>query len=154
MPSRYVFFFLPPAPLRLRSRGPFLSCCELCVAESRGTWSASPLHADLQPLICGPHDGVTSLKDVVGLSAFEPDVVFDVLKSADGGFLGLFSSRGASSTCSWLLHSSFTQPFGSGPRPGRHLLTGAGLSWKFLVEGSCLKSGDLACRSFSQSPSV
>lgn len=108
----------PPPPLRLQSSGPFLSCCVLCVAESQGTWSASPLHADLQPLICGPHEGVTSLKDVVGLSTFEPDVVFGILKSADGGFLGLFSSCSGNSPCGRLLHSSFTLPVGSGPLPG------------------------------------
>lgn len=30
--------------------------------------------------------------------------------------------------------------------------TGVGLSWKFLVEGSCLKSGDLALQKFLTEP--
>lgn len=59
------------SPVRLQSsRAPFLSCCVVRVVDSQGAWSASPLHADLQPLICGPHEGATSLKDVVGLSTF------------------------------------------------------------------------------------
>lgn len=55
-------------------RGPCLSRCVLCVVESQGSKSASPFHADLQPLICGSHEGGTSLKDVVRLSTFKLDI--------------------------------------------------------------------------------
>lgn len=53
---------------------PCLSRCVLCVVESQGSKSASPFHADLQPLICGSHEGRTSLKDVVRLSTFKLDI--------------------------------------------------------------------------------
>lgn len=55
---------------------PVKLCAVCCVLWIHGA-VASPSRADLQPLIRSSHEGVTSVKDVVGLSTFELDIVFN-----------------------------------------------------------------------------
>lgn len=47
-----------------------------CVSGHSAVKVPYPLKADLQPLICGSHEGGTSVKDVVGLSTFKLDIRF------------------------------------------------------------------------------